>query len=101
MKDMNKTTIIYHPVYQKFTEYDGQGQIIQEGSFKIDGRQETIFENDRATVMFLGDNSKGVAKIHPDDIPNLKMGRSIAYLRARISSYKKLLRNKIKETHGK
>lgn len=97
---MNKSTIIYHDIYQKFTEFDSNGNIIKEGSFKIPEWSETIHENDRVTIIFLDDGSKGVAKLNPADSQNIITGRKIAYARARIAFYIRELKEAIRATHN-
>lgn len=97
-----KSTVVYHPVYQKFTEYDEKGNITKEGSFKIPERQEVVLENDHATIVFLDNgSSKGVSLCHPMDDFNATTGRKLAYLRAKIVSLSKEIRKILKETHNK
>jgi len=95
-----KTTIVYHAVRQPFTEYNSEtGEVIKQGSFMIPEKTEKIIEQDNATVVFLDDGSKGVAKCHPHDIPSKGTGRKIAYLRARIFHDIAEMKNAIKATH--
>lgn len=94
-----KSTIVYHPVYQKFTEYDEYGEIVKSGSFKIEERKETIIEQGHATVVFLDDGSKGVSLCHPSDNFSSSTGRKLAYLRAKIISVEKQIKEAIRSTH--
>lgn len=98
---MQKTTVVYHQVYQNFTEMDEEGNILKEGSFKIPDRVETIIENEKATILFLNDGSKGVSLCHPNDRFNLTTGRKLAYLRAKIVSLGKEIKQVLKDTHNK
>ncbi len=93
-----KTTIIYHQVYQKFTELDEQGNIVKEGSFRIPERVEKVLENDHATIVFLSDGSKGVALCHPNDVWNMSFGRKLSYLRAKLISIQKEIKEVIKSS---
>jgi len=96
-----KSTVVYHPVYQKFTEYDEAGNITKEGSFKIQERQEVILESDHATIVFLDNGSaKGVSLCHPNDNFDVTTGRKLAYLRAKIVSLSNEIKKVLKETHN-
>lgn len=94
-----KKTIVYSAGYQNFYEYDESGNLIKQGSFKIPEKHEIIIENDKATIVFLDDNSKGVALCHPSDIQNETVGIKLAYLRAKIESLQKEIKIIIKSTH--
>jgi hypothetical protein len=96
-----KTTIVYHAVRQPFTEYDEQGDVIKRGAFMLPEKTERIIEQDNATIVFLDDGSKGVAKCHPDDVQRVGTGRNIAYLRAKLEYTKNQLKKAIKATHVK
>ena len=96
---MSKSTIIYHQVYQKFTEYDEQGNIVKEGSFRIPEWRQNILVNGPATIIWLEDGSKGVSQCHPNDNPKESTGRKLAYLRAKVISLGKEIKQVLKDTH--
>lgn len=94
-----KKQIVYHPVYQKFSEYDENGNLVKTGSFKIPQRIQKLIENDKATIVFLDDGSKGVSLVHPMDSKNETFGRKLAYLRAKLVSIQKEIKELIKLSH--
>ena len=94
-----KKTIVYSAGYQNFYEYDEDGNIIKQGSFRIPEKHEVVIENEKATVVFLDDGSKGVALCHPSDIKNETIGIKLAYLRAKIVSLQKEIKTILKSTH--
>lgn len=96
---MSKSTIIYHQVYQGFTEYDENGFIIKEGSFKIPAWKQEIMTNGPATIIWLEDGSKGVAICNECDDFKTSTGRKLAYLRAKIVSLTKEISETIKLTY--
>ena len=97
---MNKSTIVYGKVYQKFTEYDENGFIVKEGSFQIPEWKQEIMTNGPATIIWLEDGSKGVAICNECDNFKISTGRKLAYLRAKIASLMKEVEQTIKNTYS-
>jgi len=93
--------IIYHSVIQRFTEFDEDGNIVKEDAFRVPSWTQDIIENDKATVVFLEDGSKGVAKVHPADmmIARTGFGRKLAFLRAKKDSIAKEIKAMLKLSH--
>ena len=96
---MTKSTIIYAQVYQKFTEYDENGIIVKEGSFRIPEWKQEIMTNGPATIIWLENGSKGVSVCNEIDNWKTSTGRKLAYLRAKIISLTKEIEETIKQTY--
>jgi len=84
--------IIYHEIKQYFTENNRTNGMCKNDYFKINERSERVIHNDKATIVILDDGTKGVSKCDPADTYNKTKGIKIAYIRAKIKSLQKELK---------
>jgi len=96
-RDAEIKTIKYYGTKQYFVETDARtGEVIKDSSFKIKTKSERVIHSDLATIVILDDGSKGVAKCMPEDEYDKTKGIKIAYLKAKIKSLNKELKELIK-----
>lgn len=90
-------TIKYYGTKQYFTEIDGRTkEVIKDSSFRTTPKHEKVIHNENATIVILDDGSKGVARCCPEDTYDKVKGIKIAYLRAKIKSLNKELKQLVK-----
>lgn len=88
--------INYERVYQPFvTNYKDSNENKRDG-FYIKSKSERVIHSGNRTIVILNDGSKGMAKCSPDDEYDKTKGIKIAYIRAKIKSLNKELKNLIK-----
>lgn len=83
---------LYYSSNQRFISKDAEGNVIKDSSFKIPHRSQRLIFNQNATICILDDGSKGVSKCMPEDKYDEVKGIKIAYLRAKIKSINKELK---------
>ena len=88
--------ITYLKARQPFIEKNVTLGTSDHSSFMTREKKEKVIHNDNATIIILDDGSKGVAKCAPDDFYDKTKGIKIAYLRAKIKSLNKELRQLVK-----
>lgn len=96
-RDAEIKTIKYYGTKQYFVETDARtGEVIKDSSFKTKTKTERVIHNDNATIVILDDGCKGVAKCMIEDEYNKTKGIKIAYIRAKIKSLQKELKDLVK-----
>jgi len=96
-QDAKIKEITYHGTKQYFTEVDARTKdVIKDSSFRTSAKHEKVIQNNNATIVILEDGSKGVSKCLPIDTYNETKGIKIAYIRAKIKSLNKELKELIK-----
>jgi len=75
---------------------DGEVVNVKTDSFMIPEKKQRIITSGNAVIVFLDDGSKGVAKCMEDDYYDQTKGIKIAYLRAKIKSMNKELKDLIR-----
>ncbi|MFC0903736.1 hypothetical protein ACFHWD_03410 [Clostridium sp. MT-14] len=88
--------INYEKVYQPFVTIYKDSDEKKSDGFYIKSKSEKIIHSDNRTIVILNDGSKGIAKCNPDDEYNKTKGIKIAYIRAKIKSLNKELKNLVK-----
>lgn len=88
--------IEYARVYQPFVTSYKDSNEEERGGFYIKSESERVIHSDNRTIVILNDGSKGIAKCNPDDEYDKTKGIKIAYVRAKIKSLNKELRNLVK-----
>ncbi|PPA87677.1 hypothetical protein C4A75_00205 [Brevibacillus laterosporus] len=68
------------------------GNTVQQIVYFEKGEKEKVIRNGRATIVILSDGSKGVSKCLPQDTYDAVKGYDIAYIKAKIKSLKKQLK---------
>lgn len=89
----------YNATYQSFSQQTIEdGEVVNEktDSFKIPEKKQRIITSQNAVIVFLDNGSKGVAKCMADDYYDQTKGIKIAYLRAKIKSMNKELKDLIR-----
>jgi hypothetical protein len=84
--------IIYKPTLQYFTETSSLTPYTKEDYFRIPERKQRIIHTKDETIVILDDGSRGVAKCSTRDEYNKLTGIKIAYIRAKIKSLEKELK---------
>lgn len=84
----------YHSTKQVFTKTDKNGTTTN--SFIIPERKSKMIFSNNAVICILDDKSKGVSKCCPEDSYDKTKGIKIAYIRAKIKSLQKELKELIK-----
>ena len=90
-----KKKITYFATYQKFREeikHDDGTKEVKDNGFMRKELKEKVITSDNATIVILDDGTKGVAKCDPADDFNHTTGIKVAYIRAKIKSLKKELK---------
>jgi hypothetical protein len=96
VKQYERKTIEYKGHLQEFTETNVFSGETNTNKFYVPTSRGEVIHQDSATVVFLQDGSKGVAKCGKDDTFSRKTGLKIAYNRALIQHLEK----EIKELGG-
>lgn len=91
MEKRTRYSKIYQP-FEELTIVDKEVVNRKVGSFGIAEKNQRIIFSGNATIVFLDDGTKGVAKCCPEDDFNETKGIKIAYLRAKIKSMQKELK---------
>lgn len=96
MKANKIVSTLYYSMNQRFIQKDLEGNVIKDSSFKIPSKTQRLIFNQNATICILDDGCKGVSKCMEEDVYNETKGIKIAYLRAKIKSMNKELKQLIK-----
>lgn len=91
-KDLEIKEFQYSEMRQYFTETNLTTGDFKSDYFKIPAKSQRVIWSDKATIVILDDGTKGVARCCPEDKHNKLKGLKIAYLRARIKSMQKELK---------
>lgn len=86
----------YYETNQRFKENNITEGTYTENSFMIKEKNEKIIHHGNATIVILDDGSKGVAKCCEKDEYDKLKGVKIAYIRAKIKSLQKELKQLVK-----
>ncbi|RXZ78032.1 hypothetical protein EBB07_28660 [Paenibacillaceae bacterium] len=84
--------IVYKEVRQHFTELSLSSGFLKQDYFRIPERKQKVIHTKDETIVLLDDGSKGVAKCSYKDKYNKLTGIKIAYIRAKIKSLEKELK---------
>ena len=84
--------IVYYAERQHFSETSNLNDYEKNDSFITKEKKEKVIHSGNRTIVILDDNSKGISKCSPNDEYDKLSGIKIAYLRAKIKSLQKELK---------